>query len=156
MLPELRFSGLRGQPVIILDRIVGGVELWELLHFTDQIDRIELFLTRPHISMNKSAEALGNIANPPGFAIFTVTDHIHASLGLLTHNVCDFLPQKLRKSRRIVRQILLARGHDLANGRGPYEAANMANKDTIRAAFHAPSPPFVILIWSILHRLINS
>jgi hypothetical protein len=61
----------------------------------------------------------------------------------LTHNVCDFLAQKLRKSRRIVRQILLARGHDLANGRGPYEAAYMTNKDTIRAAFHAPSPPFV-------------
>ena len=91
LLPELRFSALRGQPVIILDGVVGGVELRELLHFSDQIDGVEFLLAGSHVAMNKSTEALGNITNPSGFAVLAVADHIDAGLGLLTHDACDFL-----------------------------------------------------------------
>ena len=95
LLPELRFSGLRRQPVVVLDGVVGGVELRELLHLSDQVDRVELLLAGSHFAMNKSAEALGNVANPPGFAVLTVADHIDADLGLLAHDVSNFLTQKL-------------------------------------------------------------
>jgi hypothetical protein len=59
-----------------LDSVVGGVELWEFLQLTDQIDGVELLLAGPHIAMNKSTEALGNVPNPAGFAVLAVADHI--------------------------------------------------------------------------------
>jgi hypothetical protein len=147
---------LRGQPVIVLDGVIGGIELRELLHFTDQIDRIELLLAGLHVAMNKSAKALGNIADPTGFAVLTIADHIDAGLGLLTDDVCNFLAQKLGEDSVIVRKVLLPRGHDLANSGGSHEAPYVGDKDTIRASFHASSPLFVILIWSIAHHLIHT
>jgi hypothetical protein len=156
LLPELRFSSLRRQPVIVLDSIVGGVKLWEFLHLADQIDGVELLLAGPHFAMNKSTETLGNVANPTGFAVFTVADHIDSNVRLLMHDVGHFLTQELGESSVIVRKILFPRGHDLADSGRSHKAANMGDKNTIRASFHASSPPFVSLVWSIPDRLINS
>jgi hypothetical protein len=140
LLSKLRSSRLRGQPVIVLDGIIGGVELWKFLHFADQMHRVELGLAGPDLAMIKSAEPLRDVTNPTCLAILAVTDHINAGLGLLVDDVCNFVAQKLRESRRIVGQTLLARRHDLANGGRPYEAADVRDKDTIRAAFHASFP----------------
>jgi hypothetical protein len=156
LLPELRFSGLRGQPVVILDSVVGGVELWEFLHLTDQIDGVELLLAGPHFAMNKSTETLGNVANPAGFAVLAVADHIDSGLRLLMHDVGHFLTQELGEGSVIVWKTLFPHRHDLADGGRSHKAANMGDKNTIRASFHVSSPPFVSLIWSIPDRLINS
>jgi hypothetical protein len=150
LLPELRFFALRGQPVIILDSVVGRVKLWKFLYLTDQIDGVELLLARPHFAMNKSTKTLGNVANPPGFAVLTVTDHINSGLRLLMYDIRHFLAQELGESSVIVRKILFARRHDLANSGRPHEAADVSDKNTIRASFHASSPSFVSLIWSTL------
>ncbi len=156
MLTELRFSGLRGQPVIILDSVVGGVKLWKLLHLTDQIDRVELLLAGPHFAMNKSTETLGNVANPPCFAVLAVADHIDSDVRLLMHDVGHFLAQELGEGSVIVGKILFPRGHDLADSGRSHKAANMGDKNTIRASFHGSSPPLVSLIWSVSDRLIDS
>jgi hypothetical protein len=103
------------------------------------MNRIELGFTRPDVSMIKSPETLRDVTNPTCLTVLAVTDHIDAGFGLLADDVCDLLAQKLRESRRIVRRALLARGHDLTNSRRPYEAADMSDKDTVRAAFHVSS-----------------
>jgi hypothetical protein len=100
--------------------------------------------------MNKSTESLCNIANPAGFAVLTVANHINARLSLFAYDIRHFLTQELGESGVIVRKILFARRHDLADSGRPYEAANMSDKNTIRASLHASSPSFVSLIWSNL------
>jgi hypothetical protein len=65
------------------------------LSFVDHIDRVLLMVVRPYFAMDKSAQPLGDVANPSSLAVFAVADHVHADVRLLLNNTGDFCPQGL-------------------------------------------------------------
>ena len=94
-LGERRLSGRRRQPIIVLDGIVGGIELGKLLSLADQINRVEFLLARFDLTMHKTTETLGHVSDPAGLAEFAVADDVDPRLGLLAHDVGHLLPQGL-------------------------------------------------------------
>ena len=88
---ERRVRLSRRQPVIVLDRRIGRVELRKFLSLADHIDRVLLMVVRPYFAMDEAAEPLGDVANPAGLAVFAVADHVNADVCLLANNAGDFL-----------------------------------------------------------------
>ena len=126
----------RRQPVVILDRRVGGVEFREFLGLADHVDRVLLVVARAELAMDEAAEPLGDVADPAGLAVFAVADDVDADVRLLANHAGDFLPQGLFIRGLVVWLPIVARREDVADRHRPHEAADVRDKNSIGAAFH--------------------
>ncbi len=59
--------------------------------------------------MNETAEPLGDIANPAGFAVFAITDNVDADLGLPADNSGNLVAERPFKPPLIIGFAVLAR-----------------------------------------------